>query len=426
MPDRSQQPTVQQLEGYTPQSPLCHTLANGVVVNFFENSCLDLIHLVIRIKAGILYEPQKRVAAFTYELLKESHPAMTSAELDDFFDYYGATVTTVCHFEYMSLNVQVPKKNLEKILPVVADLLRAPRFQSDNLERYRGKSIQDFEYYAQKTDYRASQRMLNAYFGKDLPYGKILERSDIEMVTLDLLEAYHQRTCHAGNIRLFITGNLSAGELSMIEKNFEDIPVGEKLPDLPDVGLHFEPSRIAETWENAMQTSLVLCRPSLPYLDPDTHCYRFLTTIFCNYFGSRLMQNLRETNGCTYGVSGSTLYYSAGSLFSIESEVNNDKVSVALDECFKEMKRLCDEPVGEEELELVRNYLVGTSLRSIDGTVAYLQTYMPWDDFGCSSIRFVDFLQEISRITAADVQCMAQRLLQPEAFTVITIGAPSE
>ena len=167
---------------------------------------------------------------------------------------------------------------------------------------------------------------------------------------------------------------------------------------------------------------MVLCRPSLPYLDEDTHKYRFLTTLFCNYFGSRLMQNLRETNGCTYGVSGSTLYYSAGSLFSIESEVNNDKVGVALDECFKEMRRICDEPVGDEELELVRNYLVGNSLRSIDGTVAYMQTYMPWDDFGCDSTRFSDFLQEIRQITATDVQNLAQRLFRPEDYTVITVG----
>ena len=422
MPDRSQQPPVQQLEGFTPQPPRRITLTNGVVLSFFENRCLDLIHLVIRIKAGILYEPQKRVAAFTYELLKESHPTMTSAEIDDFFDYYGATVTTACNFEYMNLNVQVPKKNLNKILPVLADLLRTPRFQSDNLERYRGKTIQDFEYYAQKTDYRASQRMLNAYFGKDFPYGKILERSDIEAVTLEQLVAFHKSTCHAGNIRLFVTGNLADDELSLVAKRFETLPAGEKAPSLPDAGVHFEPCRIAETWENALQTSMVLCRPSLPYLDGDTHKYRFLTTLFCNYFGSRLMQNLRETNGCTYGVSGSTLYYSAGSLFSIESEVNNDKVGVALDECFKEMRRICDEPVGDEELELVRNYLVGNSLRSIDGTVAYMQTYMPWDDFGCDSTRFSNFLQEIRQITAADVQNLAQRLFRPEDYTVITVG----
>ena len=73
-------------------------------------------------------------------------------------------------------------------------------------------------------------------------------------------------------------------------------------------------------------------------------------------------------------------------------------------------------------LELVRNYLVGNSLRSIDGTVAYMQTYMPWDDFGCDSTRFSDFLQEIRQITATDVQNLAQRLFRPEDYTVITVG----
>ena len=80
MPDRSQQPPVRHLEGFTPQPPRRILLTNGVALNFFENRCLDLIHLVVRITAGILFEPQKRVAAFTYDLLKESHPSMTSAE----------------------------------------------------------------------------------------------------------------------------------------------------------------------------------------------------------------------------------------------------------------------------------------------------------------------------------------------------------
>ena len=422
MLDRTQQPPVQGFQDFTLQPPRRTILPNGIVLSFFENGCLDLIHLCVRIKAGLLYEPHKRVAAFTYELLKESHPTMTADELDDFFDYYGTSVTVTCNFGYVNINVQVPKKNFDKIVPVVAELLIRPCFRPDNVERYRQKSILDFEYYIEKTDYRASQLMLNACFGKDFPYGKILERSDIEAVTIEQMEEYRQRSCCAQNIRLFVTGNLSDGELSLLSETFGAIREGEEMPKLPNAEPNFTSRRIHEQRDNALQTSLVLCRPALCYLDPDAHRYRFLLTLFCNYFGSRLMQNLRERNGCTYGVSGSTTYYEAGSFLSIESEVNNDKVEVALTECFHEMNRICEEPVGEEELELVRNYLVGNSLRSIDGTVAYMQTYMTWDDFGCDSTRFYAFLQEIKQISATDMQCLAQRLFKQEDYTVITVG----
>ena len=184
MPDRTTPPPVRGFQDFTLQPPRRTKLPNGIILSFFENNCLDLIHLCVRIKAGLLYEPHKRVSAFTYELLKESHPSMTADELDDFFDYYGTSVTVTCNFGYVNINVQVPKKNFDKIVPVVAELLMNPRFRPDNVERYRQKSILDFEYYIEKTDYRASQLMLNACFGKDFPYGKILERSDIEAVTI--------------------------------------------------------------------------------------------------------------------------------------------------------------------------------------------------------------------------------------------------
>lgn len=422
MPDRTQQPPVHDFVGFTLHSPQCFHLTNGITLKFFENQCLDLIHLSVRITAGILYEPQKRVAAFTYELLKESHPTLTSSELDDLFDYYGTTVSMVSNFGYMSLNVQVPKKNLSTIIPVVADMLSAPNYRQDNLDRYRRKSILDFEYYVKKTDYRSSQLMLNNYFGKDFAYGKILERTDIESVTMEMIESYHRLTCCAENIRLFAAGNLSDSDIHLLMNEFEKIRSGRKMPELPDAGEHFTPCRISEKWEQALQTSIVFSRPSLSYLDKDSHHYRFLTTLFCNYFGSRLMQNLRERNGCTYGVAGSTIYYSAGSLFSIESEVNNDKVDLALKESFNEMERMCNEPVSDAELDVVRNYLTGSALRSIDGTVAYMQAYTLWDDFGCDSTRFKDFVEAINAITPSDILKLSQRILQPEAFTVITIG----
>ena len=422
MPDRTKQPPVQDFQDFALQQPRRTSLPNGIILNFFENRCLDLIHLCIRVKAGLLHEPQKRVAAFTYELLRESHPTMTADELDDFLDFYGTSVAVTFSFGFTNVNVQIPKKNFATVLPVVAELLMHPCYRPDNVERYRLKSILDFEYNFQKTDYRASQWMFNVFFEKDFPYGKMLERSDIEAVTIEQMEQYHQRTCCAQNIRLFVTGNLSDDELSLLSDTFGEIREGEPMPPLPDATTHFVPRRIHEQRDKVMQTSLVLCRPAIHYLDPDTHVFRFLMTLFCNYFGSRLMQNLRERNGYTYGVSGTNFYYEAGAFFSIESEVNNDKVEMALKECFREMDRICEEPVGEDELDIVKNYLMGSSLRTVDGTVALLQAYTIWDDFGCDGSRFSDFLETLKGISASQIRDMAQRLLRPDTFTVITVG----
>ena len=422
MLDRKTPPIVCDFESISLVPPQSSRLRNGIVMKEFDNPNLDLIHFSVMIRAGALYEPLRRISSTCYTLLRESHKSMTSNEIDAFFDYYGADVSISTEMNFVTLKALIPKRNCLKILPFLADLLIEPDFKEENLSRLLEKKIKDWEYQSKKTDNRVTQLLFHTFYGKLIPFGKILERADFDAITLKSIADYHRETCCAENIRIFVGGNVDQEIRDCILHAFERIPAHCPVPELPEGSRFFQPQRIVENWPQSLQTSIMLCRPSLPYTDPEVFGFRFMQTLFCNYFGSRLMQNLRETNGCTYGVSGSTLYYSAGSLFSIESEVNNGKVEVALDECFREMRRICGEPVGDEELELVRNYLVGNSLRSIDGTVAYMQTYMPWDDFGCDSTRFSDFLQEIRQITATDVQNLAQRLFRPEDYTVITVG----
>ncbi len=423
MIDRSVQPPVNGFEGFSLNAPRHFRLSNGIPVYFFHNPQLDLIHISVRIKAGTLYEPAKRIASFCYELMRESHPTLSSAELDDFFDFYGCSVSVSVSIGCVKFNIQVPKKNCQKIVPVFCELLRNPRFLPENLERFREKSIKDFEYYAQKTDFRASQLMFNAYFGKDFTFGKILQHSDIENITIEQISQYQQRSCCAENITLFLTGSLDDDALAFVENEFSTLASGTPMPKLPCADRHFEPKRISEQWENAQQTSLVLCRPAVHFTDAENSAYRFLMTLYSNYFGSRLMQNLRESNGYTYGVSGSTLYYESGSLFMVETDVNNDKTEPALQACFDEMRRLNDELVSDEEMEIVRNYLLGSALRTIDGTVSYMQAYAVWNDFDCDESRFANYLDVVRTITPEQLQAMSRRLLRPEDYTVISVGA---
>lgn len=400
-------------------------LDNGIPFFCFENPQLDLIHLVIKIKAGALYEPQKRISNFCYNLLKESHPKKKGEAFEAYLDYYGTALNITAGINEITVKIQFPKNNAEAIIPEIAKLFVAPKYRKENLERYRAKNIKDWEYNARKVDFRASQFMFHHFFGKDFVFGKILEKSDFEAINLQQLEDYRRRSCCAENIRMFLAGNVDDALVGLIFTHFSQIQHGERTAALRYDNATYHPDRIHETWSDALQTAFVLCQPSPTFKDADIHRFRILNTLFCNYFGSRLMQNLRERNGYTYGIGGSPFYFDGGAVLSIDCEVNNKNAEAAIQACFDEMKRLQQEMVSDEELEIVRNYLFGSALRSIDGTVQYMQSYISWNDFGCNEERFYDYFETIKTISADDIHELANRYLREENFTVITVGNPN-
>lgn len=422
MLDRTTPPPFHTTENIHLNPPKEFRLSNGIPLFWFENPQLDLIHFAIRIKAGALYEPQKRISNFCYNLLKESHPEKKGEAFEAHLDYYGTALQVIAGINQITVKIQFPRNNAGAIIPEIAKIFVAPKFREENLERYRAKNIKDWEYNARKVDFRASQFMFHHFFGKDFVFGKMLERTDFESITLQQLEEYRQRSCCAENIRMFVAGNADDALIELITTHFAGIAHGEPAAALRYNAAAYQPDRIHETWSDSLQTAFVLCQPAPTYNAPDIHRFNFLNTLFCNYFGSRLMQNLRERNGYTYGISGSPFYFEGGGIHSIDCEVNSDNAEAAIAACFDEMRIIREEIVTPEELETVRNYLFGSALRSIDGTIQYMQNYISWNDFGCTEERFYRYFETIKSITAEEVRAMANRYLREENFTVISVG----
>lgn len=422
MLDRTRQPEIKSFEIPNLPHPRQFRFRNGIVFHIVDNPQLELIHFTVRIKAGPLYEPKKRLAGFTYKLLKESHPTLSPDEVDAFLDFYGTAMTVTAGIAHITVNLQIPKKNCAVIVPFVAELLACPRFKEAELERYRKRAIQDFEYNQRKVGVRCNQLMFNTFFHENIPFGKSAEKSDYESIDLQQIIDYHNCTYIAENIRLYATGHWDDELTALFQDNFSQIRNGEWKPVLPENAVRFKPGRIAEHWDNAQQTAVQLCRPHFAFSHGDAHRFKFLNTLFCNYFGSRLMQNLREKNGFTYGISSGTIFFENSSIYYIESDINNEKVEAALQEIFNEMDILRNTEIDAEEMEIVRNYLLGNILQSIDGTVPYLEYYMGLDFFGCDEHYLLEQIRTIKSITAEEVTEMAKSHLRPEMFSVITVG----
>lgn len=421
--DRTKAPEIKDYTDFELVPPQSFCLQNGITVKHFDNKDLDLIHFQLKVKAGSCYEPKKNVAAFCYLLLKESAPQHNISEVEEFLDYYGVNYSVNVSIEYVTISIIIPKNNCLVALPYIFDFLLHPCFKETNLQLLQDRKIRDLAVNKEKVGYCASQIMLHQIFGDSCMVGKILDENDLRSITIKDLQQYFQQSFCAENIRVFTAGNLSEEINECFKQLCGSIPHGQaNFFDATSYIPHYQQEPIVDIHPDCMQSSFYLCQKSISYNDECRRDFGILSTILGGYFGSRLMSNLRETNGYTYGISCGTLYYENSSLFYIESEVNVNVTLKAVEECFKEMKTLTQEPVPEEELSIVKSYLAGQLLRKVDNTVSWMTQYANWDDFGLGDTEFKLQLQAIKDFSAEKGIKLAQQMLKREQFFTIISG----
>ena len=404
-------------------APRMETLCNGIPVYTLPNPQLDLIHILIQIHSGILHETQKHLSQFTYALLKESSRKHSASEIADLLDFYGVHYTTSCGLDKNVITISVPRSNVNSILPIIYDFIAHPQYREERLDIYANLKIKDLEYNSQKTDVRNTQLMLHAMFGDELTAGQFSTRENLRAVTVEQMQAYHQRTFCAENLRLFVTGNVDTDMGQCLYDLFSQVPHGQASKGIHDLTLPADSTLlICEEMPGSVQSSITLCRPSIGYLDPDRRGFSILSTITGGYFGSRLMQNLRERNGYTYGISAGSVYFGNQSLFIINSDVNAAQTQAAVDACFEELQRLQEEPIGDEELETVRNYILGDMLRDVDNSVSYLKKYAYWNHYGLDEHEFQSMIQAVKEADANMLCSLAKNYFDYNKFTRIIVG----
>lgn len=421
--DRSFPPTINEIDNFSLPTPNKLILNNGVPVFCFNNPNIDLIYIMLQIKTGSLYQNEKHLCQFSYMLLRESSEKHSPSEIDEKLDYYGTNITTTVGIEKVQILISVPKRNIDKILPIIADFICFPHFREESLKLYKSKEIKNLAYNEQKTDFLAWRLLWKTMLGPTFP--KIFEFSTsetINSVTVQKLTEFHKQSFTAENTTLFLTGNIDKDTESVIVRNFEKIPHGQKSPVLPEIIENSESNLIYHKFDGCLQSSIILSSPSIGYNHPDRAKFSVLNTVAGGYFGSRLMQKLREEKGFTYGISSSSVYFANNSIFAINSDVNADNTNAAIDCCFEELFRLQTEPLQDEELETVKKYMIGIQLRSIDTSINAMQKFAYFYNFGLNESELNNYLIDIKNVTSEDIIILAKKYFKENKFIKIIVG----
>lgn len=423
MPDRSIAPIIVDAVDFHPKLQPCEkwTLKNGIEVYSIHAGAEDLMSLELVFYSGNWFEQKNLVAATTNFLLKNGTRQRNAFQINEHFDYYGAHLNRACYNETATLSLHTLTKHLRELLPVVRELITDSQMPEEELSIYQQNMKQRLKVNLRKADFVAG-RLIDVYlFGEEHPYGRYTKEEDFNALNRDELLQFYRQYYQQGRFVIFASGKLPSDLESLLNEYFGDLPT--QPVTLPAHALQPAADRKYRISNDpdGVQGSIRIARPFPNRHHPDFIRVQTLNSLFGGFFGSRLMSNIREDKGYTYGIHSYLLNHIHESAWMISTEAGKEVCEAAIAEVYKEMKTLREEPVDEDELLLVKNYMIGSILGDLDGPFQIMARWKNLILNGLDDQYFYKSIETIKNITPAELQELANRYLVEKDFYELVV-----
>lgn len=397
-------------------------LSNGVPVYIIKGGTQDVLRIDLLVRGGYSIQERPLQALFTNRMLREGTSDYKAEEISRLLDYYGAWIEMYSLQECNRITLYTLGRYLEPMLDMLESMVKRPLFPSENLETIRANNKAFYHINSRKVDVVAQRHFEKAIWGENHPLGHIVCAEDYDAITEELLRKYHSLYYGSQSMAFFISGNVDDKCVAAIEKRFGDIWGSNENIDFAVAPPVSVPGASKVKINGVLQSGIRVGRMVMDTSHPDFHRFRFLTVILGGYFGSRLMSNIRERNGYTYHIEAEIDAYGSRNAFMISTETDNEYVEPLLAEVDKELKRLRDEYVPKEELELVRNYTLGELCREYEGVLPKAEVFISLWLSGQPFEAVNDYLDTVCSVSQTELRSLAQEYLSPEQMSQIVVG----
>lgn len=422
MPDRSKAPLIKQVQNIHLPFPNKYILDNGIPVYEINKGTQDIIKIELVFTAGRPYESKKLAARSTASLIKEGTNKYSSSEISEKVDFYGGTLSTPYNLDTSNIVLYSLNRHLDELLPITAELIKYPEFPQDELDTYIKQSKQKLQVDLQKNDVVAYREITEYIFGKDHPYGYNSIPETYESLNREDLFNHHSQNYTKEGCMIFISGKSTPGIIKKLNEHFgRGLYTGE--PSILTFPGRVPPAQnVKIDHPDSLQTAIRIGRRLFNRKHEDYNAMYLVNTILGGYFGSRLMTNIRENKGFTYNIYSSLDTMYRDGCFYIGTEVSNDLVDATKEEIYKELYLLQTQPVEREELEMVRNYLLGNLLTMLDGPFNTGEMIKTIISEGLSPQALELLVEKIKTISPDEIQHIAQKYFKKEDLWEVVVG----
>ena len=401
-----------------------YVLSNGVEVYAIDLGDVDAMMINWIFDAGNWYEKKNGIAAAVSALLKNGTTARKAFDINEHFEYYGAYLNRSAQHETAEITLHCLNKHVQELLPVIAELITDSIYPQEELDIYKKNGQQRLQVSLKKSDFVASRLIESYLYGKDHPYGKYSSLEDYQELQREDLLDFYRTHYQNGACRIMASGRLPADLIPQLEAAFGKLPLHAPVKD-PSV----PPPIIPATQKkydivndpNGVQASIRIARNFPNRHHPDFQKVQVLNNVFGGYFGSRLMTNIREEKGYTYGIHSYLLNNIQESALYISTEAGKEVCAATIGEVYNEMNLLREELIDDEELQMARNFAIGTVLGDLDGPFHVASRWKNIILNGLDEKYFEKSIEIVKTITPEELQELAKKYLDPDAFFELVV-----
>ena len=418
MLNRTISPEVKQIDKIDFVKPQIFDISKDVKLFFMKEVPNETARLDLYFDAGTV-NGDAGIASFVNGMLLSGTDEKTSTQINNEIDELGGFFESGVSNENAVVTMYSLRENVLPILKVMTDAIQNLVFHQHEVEELVNDRRQKFKTSMEKVSFLAQRAFQQRLFSESI-YGRVTNESDFDTISTDSLKQFFKKNYLNGLTKVVVVGDLTQDEIDEIidligswasnsttefEKNIKNLKGYAHLVK-----------------DGAVQTAIRVGRMLFNKTHEDYNDFLILNTIFGDYFGSRLMSNIREDKGYTYGIGTMVAELHSVGYFIIATEVGKDVKDATLTEIQHEITRIQTELVGEEELNLVKNYLMGQLLKSADGPYSMTDLYMSVEPYGLDLDFYNTSIDSLNNITPERIQELAVKYLNWNDMTVVSAG----
>lgn len=418
MLNRTLTPELKQIDKIDFVKPQIFDISGDTKLFFMQEVPNDTARLDLYFDAGTV-KGNSGIASFVNGLLLSGTPTKTSIQINNEIDGLGGFFESGVSNENAVVTMYSLRENLLPILRVMKDAIHNLALHEHEVEELINDRKQKFKVSMEKVSFLAQRGFQQRLFN-DSMYGRVTNEDDFDKISIQELRRFFNENYLHGLTKVVVVGDLTQDEVDEIIDLTGSWAKGTTSEFEKNISNLKGSAHIVK--DGALQTAIRVGRMLFNKTHKDYNDFLILNTIFGDYFGSRLMSNIREDKGYTYGIGTMVAELHETGYFLIATEVGKEVKDATLKEIRNEIERLQTEPVGADELDLVKNYMLGQLLKSADGPYSMTDLYMSVEPYGLDLDFYNRSIESINSITPERIMELAKKYLNWNDMTVVSAG----
>lgn len=425
--NRNIQPAITPFGELNMPMPLVQTLANGAKLYIINKGDQEVCRIDILFEGGRYAASTPTIADITGPMLRKGIPGMDQEAIAEHLDYHGAWLQSGTTQHYSTLSLFSLNRNLEKVLPTMAAMITSPTLPEKPFDTLRQQRIQQLAINREKVSIRAAEAFNSLIFGEKHPYARTTTDTLLSQTTLDDIRYYHQQYYLNTHIDIILSGCITPHIINLVEQHLGSIPTQQDADYIHPQPITPQQQHTALVDKpGSLQSGIRIGLPLIGSEHPDYPALTLVNLILGGYFGSRLMTNIREEKGYTYGISSHIISMRHSAYLTIVTETGTQYTQPLIDEVKREVETITSQLIDDDELETARNYLQGRRARALDSPFA-MADYFVSSIIANNPLQYFNTEDNIIRnTTPQDLLRVAQTHINPHNLYFAIAGDKSK